>query len=643
MRQLGVDAYRFSIAWPRIVPDGDGPVNPAGLAFYDRLVDGLLEAGIRPFVTLYHWDLPQALQDRGGWPERDDRRALRRRTRASSPRALGDRVTDWITLNEPLCSAWIGHLEGTDGARLTDLTAAVRASHHLLLGHGLATQAIRAAVARTPRSASSSTSARASRQRPTARTTSPPRAGPTGTSTAGGWTRSHGRGYPADMVELYGVELPVRAGDLETHRRARSTCSGLNYYFRQVIVDDPSGPAPYARQVARARRPARPRWTGRCTPTGLEQLLVRLTEEYGAQRIFVTENGSAWPDEVGPDGQVDDKERTDYLEEHLAACARAVARGVPLAGYFAWSLLDNFEWAYGYDKRFGLVHVDYATQRADHQGQRIPRTPTSSAPRAAGPAARPEPDGGPRRTWSGGARPLGLFASPPVGPHTAAGAVGSVPVLAQTEAATWEANSSITLADDGASARSQLRSVPSQVRIPVMNASPAPMVLTTSTGTAGTETGSAPGTYAVAPCAPRVTTTSRPSSASRRQLRSGSVSGQSRTRSSSLAFTTWARAHRSRSRRRPRTASTVRSSRTLGSTTSRECRAASCAVAATALGRGFDDRRETAHVHGAEPARRLGRLRQPEGRRVLEVEVIGVAAAARVGDRERRREGPPSR
>ncbi|WP_324802379.1 GH1 family beta-glucosidase [Streptomyces cyaneofuscatus] len=358
IKQVGADAYRFSIAWPRVVPGGDGPVNKAGLDFYDRLVDGLLEAGVTPFVTLYHWDLPQVLQDRGGWTVRETSEHFAAYASHVVER-IGDRVKDWATLNEPLCSAWIGHLEGRMAPGLTDLTAAVRASYHLHLGHGLAVQAIRAASSDArvgivnnlspivPASTSEADLAAARRA----------------DGHINRWWLDPvlGRGYPQDMVETYGVELPVRPGDLETIA-APLDWLGLNYYFRQIVTADPSGPAPGFTQVPVAdARHTYMDWE--VYADGLEQLLLRLTEEYGVQRIYVTENGSAYQDTVAADGSVHDPERVAYLEEHLAACARAVAKGAPLAGYFAWSLLDNFEWAYGYDKRFGLVHVDYATQR----------------------------------------------------------------------------------------------------------------------------------------------------------------------------------------------------------------------------------------------------------------------------------------
>ncbi|WNO71031.1 GH1 family beta-glucosidase [Streptomyces sp. AM8-1-1] len=363
MRQLGVGAYRFSIAWPRIVPGGDGPVNPAGLAFYDRLVDGLLEAGITPFATLYHWDLPQAMQDRGGWPARETAEHFAAYASAVAER-LGDRVKDWATLNEPLCSSWIGHLEGKMAPGLTDLTAAVRASYHLHLGHGLAVQAIRAASSDARVGIVNNLSPiEPASDRPEDRAAAVRADGHTNR-----WWLDpiHGRGYPQDMLDLYGVELPEKSGDLETIASPLDWL-GLNYYFRQIVTADLSGPVPYAKQIYTpgARHTAMD-WEVHAD--GLEQLLVRLSEEYGAQRVFVTENGSAYPDVVRADGTVDDPERVRYLEEHLAACGRAARRGASVAGYFAWSLLDNFEWAYGYDKRFGLVHVDYTTQKRTIKG-----------------------------------------------------------------------------------------------------------------------------------------------------------------------------------------------------------------------------------------------------------------------------------
>jgi beta-glucosidase len=366
MKELGVGAYRFSIAWPRVVPGGRGPVNQAGLDHYDRLVDALLAAGITPFPTLYHWDLPQTLQDKGGWAARDTAAALADYATVVASR-LGDRATNWVTVNEPRCAAWIGHLEGRHAPGLADIDVAVPASFHLLLGHGLAAQAVRAAA-------------------PGARVglvnvlhTCEPKTSTDGDIAATArfdghvnrwWLDPiHGRGFPADMQRVYGVDLPEQPGDLATIATPLDFL-GANYYSPTVIADHPGGPVPYAREVPPDAGPdggpdSVPRtmlgWEIRAA--GLEQVLVRLSEEYGAREVYVTENGSAWPDQPGPDGRLHDSGRVRYLEEHLAACGRAVRRGVPLAGYFAWSLLDNFEWDYGYEARFGLVYVDYSTQQ----------------------------------------------------------------------------------------------------------------------------------------------------------------------------------------------------------------------------------------------------------------------------------------
>jgi beta-glucosidase len=235
----------------------------------------------------------------------------------------------------------------------------VPAAHHLLLGHGLAAAALRGAA---PAPVRVGAVVNLSPCQPASAAAADVAAARRADGHTNRWWLDplHGRGYPADMIEVYGVEPPVRPGDLEVIA-APMDHLGLNYYFRQVVADDPAGQPPRARMVS-VPEATRTDMDWEVHPDGLEELLTRLHQEYRAPRIYVTENGSAWPDEVGADGTVQDRERTEYLEQHLAAAARAVARGVPLAGYFVWSLLDNFEWAYGYAKRFGLVHVDYATQ-----------------------------------------------------------------------------------------------------------------------------------------------------------------------------------------------------------------------------------------------------------------------------------------
>ncbi|GHF53208.1 beta-glucosidase [Amycolatopsis bartoniae] len=358
MRKLGLTSYRFSIAWPRIVPGGTGAVNQAGLDFYDRLVDALLDAGIRPNATLYHWDLPQVLQDRGGWPARETAYAFAEYAAVVAAR-LGDRVTEWATLNEPLCSAWIGHLEGRMAPGLTDLTAAVHAGFHLHLGHGLAAQAVRAASPGEVRLGITNNLS-------TCEPATPADADIAAARRADGhinrwWLDPvFGRGYPADMLEVYQVDLPERPGDLATIAQPLDWL-GVNYYFRQIIADDPGAVAPFTRQLPGPGPRTAMDWEVHAA--GLEELLLRVSRDYGARELVVTESGAAYDDVVAPDGSVHDPERSAYLTEHIAACARAKAAGAPLTGYYVWSLLDNLEWAYGYDKRFGLVHVDYRTQR----------------------------------------------------------------------------------------------------------------------------------------------------------------------------------------------------------------------------------------------------------------------------------------
>jgi beta-glucosidase len=359
MQAIGVDAYRFSIAWPRVRPDGGGPINAAGLGFYDRLVDALLAAGITPYPTLYHWDLPQTLQDRGGWMVRETAERFAEYAGIVTA-ALGDRVTWWATLNEPRCAGWIGHLEGRHAPGISDIAAAVPASYHLLLGHGLAAQAIRAQWPEAQvglvnlHSACEPASARAADVAACARFD----------GHANRWWLDpiHGRGFPEDMLGVYGVELPARAGDEETIA-APLDWLGVNYYSPSVVADDPDGPPPYAAEVAAPAGAARTLLNWEIRAAGLEQVLLRLNSDYGPRRILVTENGSAWADTVSADGRVHDLDRLRYLTEHVSSCARAIELGVPLAGYFAWSLMDNLEWADGFRPRFGLTYVDFPTQR----------------------------------------------------------------------------------------------------------------------------------------------------------------------------------------------------------------------------------------------------------------------------------------
>jgi beta-glucosidase len=362
MQWLGVNAYRFSLAWPRILPEGKGRANAAGLDFYERLVDTLLDAGITPFATLYHWDLPQALQDRGGWTNRDTAYAFVDYTALVLAR-LSDRVHTWITHNEPWVASFLGHYFGLHAPGWRDLNATLQVAHHLLLSHGLAVPVIHEAGGQagiapnlTPGHAASDDPADLAAAR-----------------RHDGYTNRWfldplaGKGYPQDMWRYYGRAVPtLAAGDLEIIA-APTDFLGVNYYSRRLAADNPTGKAPQVRTVVDRKRP---RTLDReIYPEGLHEILLRLHEEYAFPALYITENGAAMPEQVA-DGRVDDPPRRAFLEDHFAQAARALAAGVPLRGYFVWSLLDNFEWAQGYSLRYGIVHVDYDTQA---------RTPKASA------------------------------------------------------------------------------------------------------------------------------------------------------------------------------------------------------------------------------------------------------------------------
>ncbi|WP_405929447.1 GH1 family beta-glucosidase [Streptomyces griseus] len=364
---LGVDTYRFSLAWPRIQPGGRGPANEKGLDFYKRLVDELQRRGVTPWITLYHWDLPQELEDAGGWPARDT--ALRFAEYAAlAHEALGDRVEHWTTLNEPWCSAMLGYAYGLHAPGRRDLGDAMAAVHHLLLGHGLAAGALRDAAGSDPLelgitlnlgTATPETDSEADRE-------ACRRADGMGTRLYLD-PLVHGR-YPEDIVAdlaAQHIELPVREGDLAAIA-APLDVLGVNFYrgmqFSGVTEDgsplDAEG-LPVVRAVDRDLPRTAMDWE--ITPTELTDLLVRLQRDYALPTV-ITENGAAFDDTVAADGSVPDADRTAYLADHIAAVVAARARGADVRGYFAWSLMDNFEWAYGYDKRFGIVRVDYDTQ-----------------------------------------------------------------------------------------------------------------------------------------------------------------------------------------------------------------------------------------------------------------------------------------
>jgi beta-glucosidase len=358
MRQLGLQAYRFSVAWPRILPDGRGRVNEAGLAFYDQLVDGLLDAGITPWVTLYHWDLPQVLQDAGGWTNRATADAFAEYADVIT-RRLGDRVKHWITLNEPWCSSFLSYWIGEHAPGHKDFNEALAAVHTLLLAHGKAVPIIR----RNSKGAQAGITLNLSQVYPASDSPEDQAAAHRYDGYFNRWFLDplYGRGYPQDMLELYGDRVPAtQAVDFDTIA-APTDFLGLNYYNPTFIHDDPNGGV---------LRTGSTRWPGDYTamdwlvyPQGLYDQLLRVPHDYPVDALYITENGAAYDDRLSDDGRVHDAQRASYYQQHLAAARRAITSGAPLKGYFAWSLMDNFEWAWGYTRRFGITYVDYETQQ----------------------------------------------------------------------------------------------------------------------------------------------------------------------------------------------------------------------------------------------------------------------------------------
>ncbi|WP_372460020.1 GH1 family beta-glucosidase [Agromyces humatus] len=397
MKGLGLQTYRFSTSWSRVRPDG-GPVNPAGVDFYSRLVDELLGAGIKPWLTLYHWDLPQALEERGGWANRDTA-FLFRDYALTMHDALGDRVDVWTTLNEPWCSSFLSYTAGAHAPGRQSKADGLAAAHHLMLGHGLAVEALRS------RAGSGSGSGMRSGSRPAlelgitlnltvAKPVDPARPGDV--DAARRIDAQFNRvfldpifrgAYPADLVadlDAAGLgstlESVVHDGDLAVISTPIDTL-GVNYYHGELVSDRPAAD-PLPAQAPTSRPTSSPfpaaddvfnhpqglpltAMDWEVQPVGLTELLRRVHDEYTdapGVKLYVTENGAAYDDVVEADGSVADVARAEFLVDHLGAILDAIDGGVPVHGYFYWSLMDNFEWAWGYDKRFGLVRVDYDTQ-----------------------------------------------------------------------------------------------------------------------------------------------------------------------------------------------------------------------------------------------------------------------------------------
>ena len=347
MASLGLTAYHFSISWPRVLPNGRGDINQRGLDFYDSLVDELVAASIAPIPTLHHWDLPTALQDGGGWAVRDTVDAFCEFAAVVSDR-IGDRVHSWMTINEPRVIVQLGHQTGEFAPGHTDLAESLAVGHHLLLAHGRAIPVLKERSAAQVGIALDPNPVVAASDHPEDVAAAKLR-----DAIENRWYLDPlaGMGYPTDAVAAHGVSLDfVRDGDLETISTPMDFL-GVNYYRREV--EGTHGTAPPLPQTDMG-------WD--IYPEGLTGQLVRLHREYPFAAYWVSESGAAYRDEVGPDGTVDDPLRIDYLKGHIEATAAALEQGVPVLGYLVWSLLDNFEWASGYVKRFGIVHVDFETQ-----------------------------------------------------------------------------------------------------------------------------------------------------------------------------------------------------------------------------------------------------------------------------------------
>jgi len=371
LQELGVDAYRFSIAWPRVLPTGKGEVNPEGLAFYDRLVDAVCEAGIEPVATLYHWDLPQALEDEGGWRVRSTAEHFAEYARVVADR-LGDRVRRWITLNEPHCAAFVGHAVGRHAPGTREGTPALAAAHHLLLAHGLAARELRDSAARHGRPAEVGITLNPERLVPATDSAEDAAAVDRAETLHNRvWLDPLLRGhYPENEAATWG---PMADGSYRSPEDAATIAQPLDFvginYYRPVHVRHAPLPDAATRTAVDIGVEQVPVEGVRHTtmgwpvvPESFTDLLLHLHRRYPElPPVHITENGSAEPDVPSADGRVHDEDRVAYLRDHLSALADAIAAGVDVRGYFVWSLLDNFEWAYGYDRRFGIVAVDYET------------------------------------------------------------------------------------------------------------------------------------------------------------------------------------------------------------------------------------------------------------------------------------------
>ena len=360
MAQLGIGTYRFSLAWPRILPDGRGRINTRGLDFYDRLVDALLAKGIHPIATLYHWDLPLALYNEGGWLNRNTAYAFAEYAEVVA-RQLGDRVSTWITHNEPWCSAYLGYGTGVHAPGIQDMQSAAIVGHHLLLSHGLAVPRLRT---HTKAGTQVGIALNFTPMYPADDTPETAQAVARADALSNRWFVEplYKGAYPEHLFEDMGVQAPpMQDNDLAVISTPLDFL-GVNNYSR-VVVRGNSAKSDEVEFVAPIPGASYTAMDWEIYPQAIGDLLTRLHKEYGVPSLLVTENGAAFDDVVGSDGEVNDARRVEYLREHIRSVGHVLEQGVPIQGYIVWSLLDNYEWAEGYSKRFGIIYVDYATQK----------------------------------------------------------------------------------------------------------------------------------------------------------------------------------------------------------------------------------------------------------------------------------------
>jgi beta-glucosidase len=362
IKDCGMDSYRFSTSWARVMPEGRGQVNQQGLDYYERLVDGLLERGIKPYATLYHWELPSAILDMGGWRNRDIADWFADFTEVIMGR-IGDRVHASATFNEPWCITWLSHFLGHHAPGVKDIRAATRAMHHVLLAHGKSIQSMRGLGMDNLGVVMNFEYANPIDDTPEAKDAAKLYDGIYNRWFLGG---VFDKAYPEDVLAEIGEHLPENYQDDFETIATPVDWLGVNYYTRKIIAPNDSGQFPYHDEVEGPLPKTAMEWE--VYPQGLHHFLTWADREYTkGLPIYVTENGMASYDEV-EDGEVNDPARIDYLNQHLAAVRQAIADGSPVKGYFVWSLLDNYEWALGYDKRFGLVHVDFESLERTPKG-----------------------------------------------------------------------------------------------------------------------------------------------------------------------------------------------------------------------------------------------------------------------------------